>query len=155
MNFFKKIFKSNDIETIDGQWLDGYRNSEWHTAFSYHNKNGQLFKTEVSMESCFRIQKGVFSILRTIDPYENNTFYMASLINDDIDEIHWLVNRIEDDTERCLRKDKWTKGIAYTERKTQGVKNGVLFIRNLCGLTNLQSAPPYIFTLTLNKDKWM
>ena len=78
MNFFKKIFKSNDIETIDGQWLDGYRNSEWHTAFSYHNKNGQLFKTDVSMESCFRIQKGVFSILRTIDPYDNNTFYMAS-----------------------------------------------------------------------------
>jgi hypothetical protein len=155
MNFLKNIFKLKETETPDGMWLQGYKNSDWHTAFAFQNKNGQLFKTEVSFESCFRIQKGVFSILRMVDPYENNTCYMASLINDDVDEIHWLVNRIEDDSGECLRNDKWTKGVAFTESKTPGVKNGVLLIRNLCGLANFQSTPPYMLILTMNKEKWM
>ena len=155
MSFFKNIFKSKETETPDGMWLEGYRKSEWHKAFTFQNTKGQQFKTEVSFDSCFRIQKGVFSILRMIDPYENNTRYMVSLINDDVDEILWLVNRIEDDSGRCLRNDEWTKGVAFTERKTPGVKNGVLLIRNLCGLANFQSTPPYMLTLTMNKEKWM
>ena len=155
MNFLKNIFKSKETETPDGMWLEGYRKSEWHEAFTFQNKNGRQFKTEVSLDSCFRIQKGVFSILRSIDPYENNTRYMVSLINDDVDEILWLVNRIEDNSGKCLRNDEWTKGVAFTERKTPGVKNGVLLIRNLCGLANFQSTPPYMFTLSLNKEKWM
>ena len=155
MSFFKNIFKSKETETLDGMWLEGYRKSEWHKAFTFQNKKGQQFKTEVSFDSCFRIQKGVFSILRMIDPYENNTRYMVSLINDDVDEILWLVNRIEDDSGSCLRNDEWTKGVAFTERKTPDVKNGVLLIRNLCGLANFQSTPPYMLTLSLNKEKWM
>ena len=145
MGFFNNLFgkKKGSYNISDGQWLDFERNSSWRKAF-YLNNGKQA--VEVSTESCYSKDGVSYAIIRSIDEGHGNTFYCVCYnIDNDDEEVYFLITRVEAFDGRVAQKDLCFKGeMTLSVRTNKNVANLIAMMRNLSRFNNYTSVPPYL-----------
>jgi hypothetical protein len=153
-NFFKSREK-NSSNSTDGLWLKGYRDSEWSELFSHQTSTGAYVTTEVSVESCHFDGNAYFCILRRLDNSVGAYQFLLIVALPHLEEMVWIVERIEDQDEFCLRKDAWHKEGSFRRPKVPEIDNAISIVQSYARLNNFSSPPPYMLVIAANKDKWM
>lgn len=153
LNFFRKAKKSA-TDTTDGLWLKGYRDSRWVNIFSHRASSGALVTTDVSVDSCYSDGRGFFCLLRREDTSNDFYQFLAVVTHPDLSQMVWIVDRVEDYKQNCLRQDRWHNEAAFGAPKVPEIDMAISKVKEYAIFNSFSSPPPYMIIIAANSDKW-
>lgn len=144
MGFLSNLFGSKKTQVPDGLWLKNYKKSNWIEAMSLGDEDwNQTFY--IASDSCYFSNGNCFCILRITETNLDAYDYICAFIpKDSNDVLVILVDRQESRTGETIKSDDWSKGRILCEDDIEGVLNASRLIKNIAGINNFSTVPPYV-----------